>query len=119
MIFSMQRMTTSGVVEGEFNAISVWSTPDELPHQTNALSGYWAPQEDMSTFPFTLDGVSPIMCLHLGSAAALLSSIRWGKRPARKTRGSWQRSCSIQRSARPRTWLGIECRHGVSGLRHA
>lgn len=44
MIFSMQRMTTSGVVEGEFNAISVWSTPDELPHQTNALSGYWAPQ---------------------------------------------------------------------------
>ncbi|SEN54648.1 dermonecrotic toxin domain-containing protein [Pseudomonas sp. ok266] len=44
MIFSMQRMTTSGAVDSEFNAISVWSTPNELPHQSNALLGYWAPQ---------------------------------------------------------------------------
>lgn len=44
-VFEMQRMRYSGAVEGEFNAIKIVDIEaGEIPDQSNAVSGYWAPQ---------------------------------------------------------------------------
>lgn len=44
-IFTMERMKYSGAVEGEFNAIKILDIEaGKFPDQSNAVSGYWAPQ---------------------------------------------------------------------------
>lgn len=44
-VFEMQRMSYSGAVKGEFNAIKIVDIEaGEIPDQSNAVSGYWAPQ---------------------------------------------------------------------------
>lgn len=44
-IFSMQRISYSGSVRGEFNAIKVVDIPaGEIPDQSSAVSGYWVAQ---------------------------------------------------------------------------
>ena len=59
-IFSMLRMTFSGTVTGEFNALKIVDiAANEIPDQANAVSGYWAPQGGYVDVPLNPTGTDP------------------------------------------------------------
>ena len=59
-IFSMHRMTYSGAAKGEFNALKVVDiAAGEIPEQSSAVSGYWAPQGGYVDIPVHPKGTDP------------------------------------------------------------
>ena len=59
-IFSMQRISYSGSVRGEFNAIKVVDIPaGEIPEQSSAVSGYWVAQGGYVDIPMHPAGTEP------------------------------------------------------------
>lgn len=60
LIFSMQRISYSGPVRGEFNAIKVVDIPGgEIPDQSSAVSGYWVAQGGYIDIPMHPKGTEP------------------------------------------------------------
>ncbi|MGF6396612.1 RHS repeat-associated protein [Pseudomonas frederiksbergensis] len=59
-IFSMLKMTFSGTVTGEFNALKIVDiAANEIPDQASAVSGYWAPQGGYVDVPLNPTGTDP------------------------------------------------------------
>ncbi|HWH89819.1 MAG TPA: RHS repeat-associated core domain-containing protein [Pseudomonas sp.] len=59
-IFSMLRVSYSGSVRGEFNAIKVVDIPGgEIPDQSSSVSGYWAAQGGYVDIPMHPKGTEP------------------------------------------------------------
>ena len=60
LIFSMQRISYSGPVRGEFNAIKIVDIPGgEIPDQSSAVSGYWVAQGGYTDIPMHPKGTEP------------------------------------------------------------
>lgn len=60
LIFSMQRISYSGPVRGEFNAIKVVDIPGgEIPDQSSSVSGYWVAQGGYIDIPMHPKGTEP------------------------------------------------------------
>ncbi|MBN3864913.1 RHS repeat protein [Pseudomonas frederiksbergensis] len=59
-IFSMQHISYSGSAKGEFNALKIVDiAAGEIPDQSSAVSGYWAPQGGYVDIPLHPKGTDP------------------------------------------------------------
>ncbi|WP_426237011.1 RHS repeat domain-containing protein [Pseudomonas sp. TWP3-2] len=60
MIFTMDRVSYSGVAKGEFNALRIVDIPrGEVPDKNSAVSGFWAPQGGFVDIPLHPAGTQP------------------------------------------------------------